>query len=125
MWCLNGEFSETQLQVTWNDYVKRLKKQGSKILASILETDLPKLQEKNRIVIELPNETMKINLEREQNKLMSYLKQKLQNTEIRLVINVNEQSAKKYAFTPIEKYNKLKEKNPLIEKLRSTFDLDV
>lgn len=122
---LNGEFSETQLQVTWNDYVKRLKKQGSKILASILETDLPKLQEKNRIVIELPNETMKINLEREQNKLMSYLKQKLQNTEIRLIINVNEQSAKKYAFTPIEKYNKLKEKNPLIEKLRSTFDLDV
>ena len=122
---LTGEFSETQLQATWNDYVKRLKKQGAKILASILETDLPKLQEKNRIVIELPNETMKINLEREQNKLMSYLKQKLQNTEIRLVINVNEQSAKKYAFTPIEKYNKLKEKNPLIEKLRSTFDLDV
>ena len=122
---LNGEFSETQLQATWNDYVKRLKKQGAKIVASILETDLPKLQEKNRIVIELPNETMKINLEREQNKLMSYLKQKLQNTEIRLVINVNEQSAKKYAFTPIEKYNKLKEKNPLIEKLRSTFDLDV
>jgi DNA polymerase-3 subunit gamma/tau len=102
-----------------------LKKQGAKILASILETDLPKLQEKNRIVIELPNETMKINLEREQNKLMSYLKQKLQNTEVRLIINVNEQSAKKYAFTPIEKYNKLKEKNPLIEKLRSTFDLDV
>ena len=68
---------------------------------------------------------MKINLEREQNKLMSYLKQKLQNTEVRLIINVNEQSAKKYAFTPIEKYNKLKEKNPLIEKLRSTFDLDV
>ncbi|SKB85734.1 DNA polymerase-3 subunit gamma/tau [Salegentibacter holothuriorum] len=122
---LNGEFTETQLQATWDDYVKRIKKQGSKILASILETDLPKLQEKNHIVIELPNETMKINLEREQNKLMSYLKQKLQNTEIRLVINVNEQSAKKYAFTPIEKYNKLKEKNPLIEKLRSTFDLDV
>ena len=122
---LNGEFTETQLQANWDDYVKRIKKQGSKILASILETDLPKLEDKNRIVIELPNETMKINLEREQNKLMSYLKQKLKNTEIRLVINVNEQSAKKYAFTPIEKYNKLKEKNPLLEKLRSTFDLDV
>ena len=122
---LNGEFTETQLQANWDDYVKRIKKQGSKILASILETDLPKLEDKNRIVIELPNETMKINLEREQNKLMSYLKQKLKNTEIRLIINVNEQSAKKYAFTPIEKYNKLKEKNPLLEKLRSTFDLDV
>lgn len=122
---LNGKFTETHLQMIWNDYVKKLKNQGSKILASILETDLPKLRGEHQIVIELPNDTMKINLEREQNKLMGFLKQKLENTHLRLVIEVNEQSAKKYAFTPIEKYNKLKEKNPLLEKLRTTFDLDV
>jgi len=122
---LDGKFTETHLQMIWNDYAKKLKKQGSKILASILETDLPKLRDEHHIVIELPNDTMKINLEREQNKLMGFLKKKLENTHIRLVIEVNEQTARKYAFTPIEKYNKLKEKNPLIEKLRTTFDLDV
>ena len=32
---------------------------------------------------------------------------------------------KRYAYTPREKFDKLKEKNPLIEKLRKEFDLDV
>jgi DNA polymerase-3 subunit gamma/tau len=121
---MTSEFSETQLQMAWNEYVQRLKKSGEKILASILETDLPKLKERE-IIIELPAETMKIDLERAQNKLMGFLKNKLHNSQISLTILVNESSAKKFAFTPIEKYNKLKEKNPLIDKLRSTFDLDV
>lgn len=85
---------------------------------------MPKLNGKI-ITIELPNETMKNDMERGQNPLMAFLKKKLQNTLITLEINVNEQAAKKYAFTDIEKYNKLKEKNPLIEKLRTTFDLDI
>ncbi|UJH91501.1 hypothetical protein LZ575_01780 [Antarcticibacterium sp. 1MA-6-2] len=68
---------------------------------------------------------MKKDLERGQNPLMGFLKKKLQNTFIVLEIQVNETKAKQYAFTNIEKYNKLKEKNPLIEKLRTTFDLDI
>ncbi len=121
---LNENFNETQLQAAWDDYVHRLKNRGEKILASILQTDLPKLEDRD-IILELPNETMKIDLEREKNKLMGYLKSKLQNTHINLVIKVVESKTKKFAFTPIEKYNKLKEKNPLLDKLRSTFDLDV
>ncbi|MDT0678229.1 DNA polymerase III subunit gamma/tau [Autumnicola musiva] len=121
---MTSDFTENQLHLAWNEYVQRLKKNGEKILASILETDLPSLKEKE-VTIELPNETMKLDLERAQNKLVGFLKNKLHNSQISLNIVVNESSAKKFAFTPIEKYNKLKEKNPLIEKLRTTFDLDV
>ncbi|MFD1096079.1 DNA polymerase III subunit gamma/tau [Salegentibacter chungangensis] len=121
---LNGEFNENQLQAAWDDYVHRVKNKGEKILASILETDLPTLKGKE-IHLELPNETMKLDLERHQNKLMGFLKNRLQNTQISLHISVNETTAKKFAFTPIEKYNKLKEKNPLLDELRKTFDLDV
>ncbi|MDT0644375.1 DNA polymerase III subunit gamma/tau [Zunongwangia sp. F363] len=121
---MTSDFTENQLHLAWNEYVQRLKKNGEKILASILETDLPRLKEKE-ITMELPNETMKLDLERAQNKLMGFLKHKLHNSQISLNIHVNESSAKKFAFTPMEKYNKLKEKNPLIEKLRTTFDLDV
>jgi len=118
------KFTETQLQAAWDEYIQRIKNKGAKILASIMESDMPKLNGKI-ITIELPNETMKNDMERGQNPLMAFLKKKLQNTLITLEINVNEQAAKKYAFTDIEKYNKLKEKNPLIEKLRTTFDLDI
>jgi DNA polymerase-3 subunit gamma/tau len=38
---------------------------------------------------------------------------------------VNEATAKKFAFTPEEKYEKLREKNPVIDLLRTEFDLDL
>jgi DNA polymerase III subunit gamma/tau len=120
----NEKFNETQLHAAWDDYIHRLKNKGEKILASIMETDMPKLSG-TTITIELPADTMKKDLERGMNPLMGFLKKKLQNTFITLEIDVNETKAKQYAFTNIEKFNKLKEKNPLIEKLRTTFDLDL
>ncbi|TVZ27752.1 DNA polymerase-3 subunit gamma/tau [Gillisia sp. Hel_I_86] len=121
---LDEPINETQLHAAWDEYIHRLKNKGEKILASIMETDMPKLTGKV-ISIELPADTMKNELERHTHPLMSFLKKKLQNTLITLEIHVNEQVAKKYAFTDMEKFNKLKEQNPLLEKLRKTFDLDI
>lgn len=121
---LDEPINETQLHAAWDEYINRLKNKGEKILASIMETDMPKLTGKV-ISIELPADTMKNELERHLNPLMGFIKKKLQNTLITLDIQVNEQVAKKYAFTEMEKFNKLKEQNPLLEKLRKTFDLDI
>ena len=117
-------FSEEEMQKHWNDYIKKLEKKGKKILASNLQTDVPKLKNDTTICLEFPNGTMKKEVEREQGPLLQYLKENLQNHSIELKISVNEESAKKYAFTPEEKYQKLKEKNPAIELLRKEFDLD-
>ena len=121
---LDEPINETQVHAAWDEYIHRLKNKGEKILASIMETDMPKLTGKV-ISIELPADTMKNELERHTHPLMSFLKKKLQNTLITMDIKVNEQVAKKYAFTDMEKFNKLKEQNPLLEKLRKTFDLDI
>ncbi|MCM4156029.1 DNA polymerase III subunit gamma/tau [Gramella sp. AN32] len=117
-------FSEENLIENWIAYTEKLKDKGEKILASILESQQPKLEDKN-IVLTFPNETMKIDLEKEEPRLMGFLKRKLRNTHIVLQINVDESTSRKYAFTAQEKYEKLKEANPLIDKLRATFDLDV
>ncbi|GHA50087.1 hypothetical protein GCM10007103_33620 [Salinimicrobium marinum] len=120
----NEDFTEAQMLEAWKEFVDKQHEQGEKILASIMETDTPRLEGKN-ICLELPNDTMKQELERAQYHLLGHIKDKLQNTHIALKIKVNEQVAKKYAFTPMEKYEKLREKNPLIDKLRTTFDLDI
>lgn len=117
-------FSEEDMQKHWDDFVHQLESQGRKILASNLQTDVPKLKNEDTIWIELPNSTMKKEIEREQNLMLDYLKQKLNNYSITLQITVNEEVAKKFAFTPAEKYEKLKEKNPAIDLLRKEFDLD-
>jgi DNA polymerase-3 subunit gamma/tau len=53
------------------------------------------------------------------------LKERLQNTNLRLKIEVNFKEEKKYAYTPREKYMKMLESNPALEELRKTFDLDI
>ena len=119
------DFTEAEMQKHWSDFVQKLDTEGRKILASNLSTDLPKLLDESTISIELPNSTMKKEIEREQHELMLHLKKNLNNYSINLKVIVNEETAKKYAFTPEEKYNKLREKNPTIDLLRKTFDLDL
>jgi DNA polymerase-3 subunit gamma/tau len=53
------------------------------------------------------------------------LHQSLQNFSIDLKIEINEETVKKFAYTDQEKYEKLKEKNPALEQLRQTFQLDI
>ncbi|MGO4919678.1 DNA polymerase III subunit gamma/tau [Maribacter spongiicola] len=116
-------FTEEELRKHWADFIEIIDKKGQKILASNLHSDIPKLKENFAIHIELPNGTMKKEIEREQFELMEYLRAKLNNHFVHLVITVNETTETKYAFTPEEKYEKLREKNPVIDLLRTEFDL--
>ncbi|UGU15343.1 DNA polymerase III subunit gamma/tau [Sinomicrobium kalidii] len=118
-------FTEKDMQKAWDSYIKLMDNKGKKIIGSNLSTDRPKLKNNNTIWIELPNDTMKKEVEREQFPLMEYLKRKLKNHFINLQITVNETAEQKYAFTPQEKYAKLRETNPRIDILRKEFDLDI
>ncbi|MBF8151090.1 DNA polymerase III subunit gamma/tau [Winogradskyella sp. F6397] len=116
--------SQEALTEAWKAYTKKMDQKGEKIMASILQMDMPKL-EGTTIYLTYSNNTNKIELERAEFPLMTFLKKKLLNYDLKLDITVNEEVAKKYAFTPLEKYEKLREKNPNIEVLRKTFGLDV
>lgn len=117
-------FTEIAMQAAWQDYVKKLLKKGERIIASNLESDIPKLNG-TAIQLEFPNETMKVEVERAQGPLLEHLKRTLKNYDITLDISVNEEIQRKYAYTPQEKYDKLKDQNPDIEILRKTFDLEL
>jgi DNA polymerase-3 subunit gamma/tau len=114
-----------ELTALWNKFTQLTESKGKKILASSLATDTPKLGEGHVIHISLPNSTMKKEVERDQLDLMTFLRKSLNNYSLQLQVSVNEEAARKYAFTPEEKYEKLKEKNPAIDLLRETFDLDL
>ncbi|MGG5487047.1 DNA polymerase III subunit gamma/tau [Gaetbulibacter sp. PBL-D1] len=117
-------FTEEEFISVWNDYIKTLHTKGEKIMASILEMDTPKLNETS-IELEFPNETLKLELEKAQYPLMEYMRRTLKNYDLKLEISVNEEVAKQYVFTAKDKFEKLKEKNPNIELLKTTFGLDL
>ncbi len=118
-------FTEEQLQLFWKEYVVLLNKKGERSMASIVGTDLPKLGENFKISFTVPNKLMQDQFQKGKPKLLKFLRDKLNNYGIEINTILNETVEKKFAYTPQEKYNKLKEKNPLIEKLRQTFELDL
>lgn len=117
-------FSESEMQEAWNRYTTKVEKQGKFNLLSHLTMGVPKLEGK-LIHLVFPNDTIRVEVERAKSDLLQYLRDQLNNYEIDLSIEVNESEQKRYAYTAREKFEKLKEKNPLIEKLRQEFDLDV
>ncbi len=118
------DFTEEQIITAWNDYVKSLEKKGKYNLASILSIDEPKIKD-TTIFLEYPNATNKVEVERNQYDLLGFIRKAVNNFDINLSISVNEELEKQYAYTPMEKYEKLKEKNPNLDTLRKTFNLDV
>ena len=118
------KFTEPEMQAAWAEYGKMQDKKGERIIGSMFAMNTPSLQD-GIIMLELPNQSMKVDLESAQSGLLQFLYKKLDNYSIELKITVNEEASKKYAFTPQDKYEKLREKNPLIDKLRSSFDLDI
>ena len=121
----NDEFSESQLLEQWDIFVERLETKGRYNLAAILKIDTPKLQDDFTIALEFPNSTNKIEVERQQTELLQFLRKALNNFSLSLEISVNETLEKRYAYTPQERYEKLKEKNKTIEELKQVFDLDL
>ena len=118
------EFTEEDLVLSWNKYSEKIENLGKYNLASILRIDKPKLEDYN-ICLELPNTTNKIELESNQHDLLKYIRKDLNNYDIKLKVTINEKIEKKFTYTPKEKYELLKSKNTLIEKLRLDFKLSI
>ena len=117
-------FKESDLIDTWNKYSDKVESSGKYNLASILRIDIPKLDGSN-ICLELPNSTNKIELESNQHDLLQFVRKDLNNYDIKLKITINEKIEKKFTYTSREKYELLKSKNELIEKLRTDFKLSM
>ncbi|MFT5248699.1 MAG: DNA polymerase-3 subunit gamma/tau [bacterium] len=119
-----NSFSENDFLLVWKEYCQKIEKDGKFNLLSHLSMSKPTLKD-STIHLEYPNHTIKTEVERAQHDILSFIKEKLQNYDIDLEIVVNETAVKKYAYTPLEKYEKLKEKNPLIDTLRKELGLEL
>ncbi len=117
-------FTEATFLEVWNSYIEDLHQKGEKILASILKADSPKLKG-HLIHVAYPNELMKVELLKVRPKVLRHIREKLNNYSVDFEITVNEDNTKRFAYTPQEKYELLKEKNEAIALLRKKFNLEL
>ena len=118
-------FTEKTLQKHWEEYIDLLNKKGQKSMASIVGTALPILEDGFKILFTVPNKLMEDQFKKGKPKLLKFLREQLNNYGIEIILTLNEAVEKRFAYTPQEKYLKMKEINPLLEKLRQTFELDM
>jgi DNA polymerase-3 subunit gamma/tau len=119
-----NSFSENDFLLVWKEYCQKTEKDGKFNLLSHLSMSTPILKG-STIHLEYPNHTIKTEVERAQHDILSFIKEKLLNYDIDLEVVVNETAEKKYAYTPLEKYEKLKEKNASIDTLRIELGLEL
>ena len=117
-------FSETDMLLVWNKFAQRLTDQGKRLMATYMQMNDPILNG-TTITLELPNNSTKEEFLIGYHDLLGYLRGKLHNHDITIEVVVNEITETRYAFTPIEKYERLKNINPNLELLQKLFDLDV
>ena len=77
----------------------------------------------NEIHYTVSNNINKTELEKNKNKLISFLSKKLKNDFLKIKIIVNKLEEKKFIYSTKEKFDKMKEINPTIEKMRKEFKL--
>ena len=117
-------FTDTQMLEQWLKYAQRMEDKGHRILASLLTINDPTL-EGTTIIHELPNESSKIDFEKEKPELLGYLRGKLHNHNINIDVKVNETLVQRKSYTAQDKYNRLAELNPNLELMRNLFGLEV
>ena len=119
----NESFNQDDLNKEWKVYYTNLLDNGRKNIASILQIDDPIIKNGNEIHFTLSNNTNKIELEKNKPPLLRFLRNKLKNSEIQLIVGVNKENEKKFIYSSLEKFKKLKSINPSVEKMRSEFKL--
>jgi hypothetical protein len=108
----------------WTKFAEKMRQEGKRLLATYMQMNDPTLNG-TIISLELPNQGTKEDFLSSCHELMTYLRGRLHNHEISIEVIVNEVTETKFAFTPQEKYERLRQINPNLDLLRKVFDLDV
>ena len=119
----NKEFNQEQLSKYWILFANEIEKNGEKNLSSILQISEPFIKNINEIHYTVSNNINKTELEKNKHKIISFLSKKLKNDFLKIKVFVNKLEEKKFIYSSKEKFDKMKEINPIIEKMRKEFKL--
>ncbi len=119
-------FDEARLKEVWLAYAGSLDRDKPRLAAALRSHD-PDLPEALTVRITVENKNLKENFERDLlPDLLDHLRETLHNDHIILRIDVEEikGNGTKKPYTPEEKFEYLKKKNPDLDHMKKLFDLD-
>jgi len=118
-------FSESELMQAWDEFANSINKNEMPNFYASFTQHKPELKENYVVQLKIENIVQQKELNDERYKILSYLRNKLKNDSIDLVTYFpTMDDSQRKPYTNNEKYKRMQEINPNIEKLRQTLDLD-
>ena len=90
----------------------------------VLKADSDKIYDGQHIHYKVSNNTSALEIDLEKHQLVQFLRNRLK-AKIELILTTDKTIDKKLTYTNKDKYNLLREKNPLIEELKNAFKLSI
>ena len=119
-----NEWSEKQLIIQWKEFADKLIDRQKINLANIFDRYNPK-KDNNTLILELVSLSEKSEVEEIKVELLTFLKNRLKNDFIELVITLTQEDSKNMLHTKSEKYQHMLEKNRKIQLIKEQLDLNI
>ena len=120
----DNEVNQESIEEHWKKFTEIITVNGERNMVALLQLDLPRLKNKVEIHYAVPNDTNRVELEKNSNELMAYLRDQLSNDALTLKIHLEVKEEKKFVYTNEDKYHALAEKNPALELFKKKFNLE-
>ena len=118
-------FTQDQLNKSWKEYHKKMIDKGENNMATALGVSTPKLLTNFVIQLNLPSTLIEDHFKEGKYNFLKYLRESLNNYGIAIKITIDNTIEEKKAYGSSGKFKVLVKKNPLLEKLRQTFELEL
>ena len=120
----NAQFSQEDLELQWMAMCNRMPQELSGI-ATRMKNMNPTITELPQIEVQVDNALIKQEMEDFKGRIVSSLRNGLQNESLSLEIVIVEQKEQVKVMTRREQFEKLTKENPAIDKLRQVFNLEL
>jgi DNA polymerase III subunit gamma/tau len=117
-------FNEDDLIFVW-DKLKENYKNTSASIFTALNTHPPVLTDEISIEIGVDNLVQKDHIIEQKPQMLHFIRKNLNNYAVTFTVVVKESKKIQKAYLPAEKFQKMMEKNPDVEKLKNDLDLDL
>jgi len=122
---MENSFTQTVLEQVWKEYAAWLNSQGKSTDYSYFVMNNPVLVNPTLVTFTVHNKMAEERINGDKTTLMSFLREKLRNNVFSLEIILSKEEGEQRLYTIQDKFKRLAEINPSLQKLRQTFDLDL
>ena len=118
---LDEDFDQNQLRVAWDDYLTGL--ESRPILKTAL-AQCPEIRQGKQLELIVHNSVQEEMVREIKPQLVAWLRTKLMNSNIELLVKVDDRKTDKIIYSDQERFQEMAKKNPLLIQLKQKFNLD-